>query len=105
MKTYFNPVENNIKRLRLDIFSALERGNYKDYKKAVHAHATECVKHFDEAMEASKNMGKYTVPLFSTRGIKMAKIWFLNLFRRKSADEKLLQKLSIDRRLREKFNM
>lgn len=70
-------------------------GNYKEYKETSKQFATIAVKDFKAAKEAPCPSIK-NVPLFSKVGLKMAKVWFLNLFRIKTPDEKLLKKMIED---------
>ncbi len=73
------------------IFSAA-MGDYKGFKTATKEYAAEAVNNFELLQQLQKP--RISVPLFSKTGMHLAKIWFLNLFRKKTPAEKLLKKMS-----------
>ena len=86
------PILDNLTKLRYDQAISLMTGDYKGFKQASKDFASIAVKDFELAKQVKGPVVK-NVPLFSRTGFKMAKVWFLNLFRIKTTDEKELAKL------------
>ena len=82
------------------VYSAFT-GDYKTFKKAAKEYAKLAVNNFDAAKELKSSM-QVKVPLFSPYGLRMMKVWFLNKFRIKTPEEKMLKKLAKNYNL-EKF--
>lgn len=89
---------NQLKQLRNEVFYSVLSGNYKEYKKAT----KECAKYTLENLDLARATGspRMTAPLFSRVGLNIVKIWFLNLFRIKSPEEKALKKLQKEQSIR-----
>lgn len=69
-------------------------GDYKAYKQSAKDFAKIAVENPLEFRALQQTPApKVTVPLFSSMGFKMLKIWFLEKFRIKSPEEKLLKKM------------
>ncbi len=86
-----DPIKQKVTQLRNEVvYSALE-GNYKKYKTALKENAKYTVANYD----AIKGMAgpQIKVPLFSKYGLKMLKVMFLNFFRVKTPEEKLLKEI------------
>ena len=90
-------VQSNLRGLQIDMYSAVLRGNHKDFVKAKTQYSDIAVDNFD-ALKSMKPIGKINVNLFSKEGFKMAKIAFLELFRKRTPNEKLLEKMAADNR-------
>lgn len=93
-----NPKVNQLTQLRNNVFYSVIEGNYKKYKTA----AKECAKYTFENYELAKETKapQIKAPLFSKIGLNMMKIWFLNLFRKKTLEEKALRKMHKEESLR-----
>ncbi len=94
-----SPVAKRITKLKSDmVFSAIS-GDYKVFKQSIKEHAKLAVDNF----ELSKNISgpSVKVPLFSKAGLRMAKVWFLNLLRIKTPEEKLLKKMAKQEKLKQ----
>ncbi len=87
-----NPKISQLTQLRNNVFYSAVEGNYKKYKTA----AKECAKYTLENYELAKETKapQIKAPLFSKVGLNMMKIWFLNLFRKKTPEEKALKKIA-----------
>ena len=79
------------------VFSVLT-GDYKGFKKASVEYAKLAVDNFDEVTKIPKMNVK--VPLFSKINLKVAKVWFLDLFRKRTPEEKTFIKMCNDYKLR-----
>ena len=91
----------HLTRLRNDVTVSMLSGRYKEYKKAAKAYATEAIKDFELVKQLPKN--KINIPIFSKIGLKTLKIWFLDMFRIKSKEEKILKNLAEDEMIRQKY--
>ena len=89
-------------KLRTTTMLAAATGNYKEFKESTKAFAKIAVEDLDAMKELPAQ--KITVPLFSKAGLNMAKVWFLNKFRIKTPEEKLVKKWSNERTLENKIN-
>lgn len=87
-----SPLEKKIYQLKSNVVYAAAEGNYKKFKSATKEHAKFAVDHFD--LNKKVPGPEVKVPLFSKVGFRMAKVWFLNLFRKKSPEEKKFQQLA-----------
>ena len=96
-----SPVANRIAKLKSDMVFSAAAGNYKVFKHAIKEHAKLAVDNF----ELSKNLSTPSVkaPLFSKTGLRIAKVWFLNMFRIKTPEEKLLKKMAKQEKLKQKI--
>lgn len=74
---------------RNECFLAAAEGNYKKYKDACKNSAKLTLENYEVASRISTP--KLTVPLFSSVGLNMLKVMILNLFRRKTPEEKQLK--------------
>ena len=94
-----SPVAKRIAKLKSDMVFSAAAGNYKIFKNAMKEHAKLAVDNF----ELSKNISAPSVkaPLFSKAGLRMAKVWFLNMFRIKTSEEKLLKKMAKQEKLKQ----
>ncbi len=90
---------NKISQLRTELMYSAAMGNYKGFKKANIEYAKMAVDNFELAKQAQSPNIK--APLFSKVGMRMAKVWFLNLFRIKSPEEKQLKTLAKQERLKQ----
>jgi len=99
MKVSMNNVSTVVKNtallsdLKSKMLVSTVLGDYRGYKTASKEFASIAVKDFQAAKNAPSPSVK-NVPLFSKVGLKMAKVWFLNLFRIKTPEEKLLRKMA-----------
>lgn len=93
-----SPVAKRIAQLKSDTAFSAVTGDYKGFKHAIKEYAKLAVDNF----ELSKNISSPSVkaPLFSKAGLRMAKVWFLNLFRIKTPEEKLLKKMAKQEKLK-----
>lgn len=91
----------SITALRNNMVMQAALGNYKHFKEASKKYASAAVKDF----EAVKNTPAPSIkaPLFSEIGFNMFKVWFLNLFRIKTPDEKLLKKMAKEELIKQKY--
>ena len=89
------PIINKLNQLKSDITYNVLLGNYKDYKKSLKEYSKLAVDNF-EYVTKTKSPTIKNAPLFSKIGFNIMKIWFLNLFRKKSPEEKLLKKMSLE---------
>lgn len=94
-----SPVAKRLTQLKSEMVISSVTGNYKAFKSAIKEHAKLAVDNF----ELSKNLASPSVkaPLFSKIGLKMAKVWVLNLLRIKTPEEKLLKKMAKQERLKQ----
>lgn len=94
-----SPVAKRIAQLKSDMVFSAALGNYKVFKQAIKEHAKLAVDNF----ELSKNISGPSVkaPLFSKAGLRMAKVWILNMFRIKTPEEKLLKKMAKQEKLKQ----
>jgi hypothetical protein len=83
------------------IYSAA-KGNYKEFKQASKEYASLAVKNFGLLSQVKAPSIK--VPLFSTIGWNLFKVYLLNKFRIKTPDEKLLKKLGQEQEIKNKLN-
>lgn len=97
-----SPVIKQLSSLRKDQFYSVAMGDYKGFKKATIEFAKIAVKNFDESLQIKSPQLK--VPLFSSVGLKMAKVWLLNKFRIKTPEEKTLKKLAKEYKLKKQIS-
>ena len=88
-----NAHQKTIYKLKNDMMKGIVLGDYKQYKNARKAYASEAVKHFSE-LKGMPNQGIMNVPLFSKVGLNMLYIMLRDKFRIKSYDERQLAKMS-----------
>lgn len=93
---------NRLQQLKTETIWSTVTGDYKGFKKAAKEFAKEAIQDF-EAAKAAKVPYIQNVPLFSKTGLKMAKVWFLNKFRIKTPEEKMLKKMMKEDALKEKM--
>ena len=86
------PIMRQLTSLKTDLVFSAATGDYKGYQKAAIEYAKLAVDHFDEAVKAPSPQMK--APLFSSYGLKMAKVWFMDKFRNKTPAEKAFLKLA-----------
>ena len=93
-----NPAAEKLTRLRNRVVYSVVEGSFKKYKTA----AKECAKYTLENYELAKKTKspQLKAPIFSEVGLNMMKIWFLNLFRKKSPEEKALRKMQKEEKAR-----
>lgn len=93
-----SPVAKRMAQLKAEIAFSAAAGDYKNFKTAMKEHAKLTVNNF----ELSKYIAgpKIKAPLFTKTGWQMAKVWFLNLFRIKTPEEKLLKKMAKQEKLK-----
>ena len=96
---------NELKRLRSYSMLCTLCGDYKGYKTAQRDFAKLAVKNPELLNRLAGDMIKIKVPLFSIMSLKFLKVWFLNLFRRKSLKEKELLKIVTKERLAKQHNI
>ena len=89
-------------QLRYDQVISGLAGDYKGFRNATKEFASIAVKDFETAKQV-KGPIVQSIPLFSKAGMKMAKVWFLNLFRIKTPEEKTLAQLYEKYLLEKKF--
>lgn len=80
------------------VFSAL-KGDYKGFKKASVEYAKLGIDNFEEVTKIPKINVK--VSPFSKINLNVAKIWFLDLFRKRTPEEKTFFKMCKDYKLRQ----
>lgn len=85
-----NPIVNKLSQLATEKSLAAINGNYKEFKTASKAYAKVAADHLDLLPQVG-GLGVVNVPMFTKIGMKMAKVWFLNLFRKKTPEEKILR--------------
>lgn len=96
-----SPIIERLASLKNDqVYSAFS-GDYKGFKTAAKEYAKLAVNNFDYALKAKAMEVK--VPLFSSYGLKMAKVWFLNKFRIKTPEEKAFKKLAKEYKMKKDF--
>ena len=100
--TATKPIARKIAQLKSDIVYSAVSGNYKDFKTASKEHAKLAVSNYGIAKSIPAPSIK--VPLFSKSGLKMAKVCFLNLFRIKTPEEKLLRQMQKQEKIANEFN-
>lgn len=93
-----SPVAKKLAQLKSDLVFSAATGNYKGFKNAMKAHAKLAVDNFE--LSKSVKAPEIKAPLFSKTGIKMAKVWFLNLFRIKTPEEKALKQMAKQEKLK-----
>lgn len=96
------PIMQQLSLLKTDVVFSVVKGDFKGYKKASIDYAKLAVNHFDDAVKA--NSPQIKVPLFSSYGLKMAKIWFLNKLRIKTPEEKAFKKLAKEYKMKQEFS-
>ncbi len=94
-----SPVAKRIVQLKSDMAFSAAVGNYKVFKQAIKEHAKLAVDNFELAKTIPSPSIK--APLFSKTGLRMAKVWFLNLLRIKTPEEKLLKKMAKQEKLKQ----
>ncbi len=94
-----SPVAKRIAQLKAEIVFSAATGDYKVFKTAMKEHAKLAVDNFELSKYVSAP--KVKAPLFSKTGLKLAKVWFLNLFRIKTPEEKLLKKMAKQEKLKQ----
>ena len=87
-----NPIMQQAQNLRTSMMYSFMTGNYKEYREASKEYAKIGVKHFDELCTLPKN--NVSVSLFSKVGMRMLKVYILNLFSKKTPEEKEFAKLA-----------
>lgn len=92
---------DKLTQMRNEINLSVLMGDYKNYKRAIKDYATFAVEN-KELLPYVQGQ-HISVSLFSKVGRSMLKIWFLNLFRRKSAAEKELKKYAKEIKLKNKY--
>lgn len=92
-------VAKRLTKLKSDITLSVLSGNYKDFKTAMKEHAKLAVDNFE--LSKAIKQPSISVPLFSKAGLRMAKVWVLNLFRIKTPEEKLLKKMCKQEQLKQ----
>ena len=93
-----SPVTKRLIQLKSDLVFSAATGNYKGFKNAVKEHAKLAVDNFE--LSKSIKAPEIKAPLFSKTGIRMAKVWFLNLFRVKTPEEKALKQMAKQEKLK-----
>lgn len=96
-----NPAIQHLTALRNEQLMSSVTGNYKNFKQASKDFASLAVKNFEIVQKLP--MPKVTVPLFSKMGMNMAKVWFLNLFRKKTPAEKEFKRLAQEDFIRRQY--
>ena len=86
---------NKLSQLKSNISYNVVLGNYEGYKNSLYEYSRFAVDNFEYVSKA-KAPKIQKVPLFSKIGFNILKIGFLNLFRKKSPEEKLLKKMSLE---------
>lgn len=92
-----------LKDLRYKQIMSAALGDFKSYKIATKEYASEAVKNFELLKEMQGP--KLSAPLFSKTGLRLAKIWFLNIFRKKTPAEKLLKQMAEEEKIRSRMIM
>ena len=77
-------------------------GDYKSFKSARKEYAKLAVQDLDAIKQLPRP--NVNVPLFSRYGMRMMKIWFCELFRIKTPEEKLLNKMGKELKAKQKIN-
>ena len=83
-----SPAAKRLVALQDESFLCVITGDFKGFKSAQRKYAAEALKHKDVLGDLPKV--KKDVPLLSKWGLNFMKVWFLNLFRRLSPEEKEL---------------
>ena len=96
-----SPIVERLTSLKNEQVYSAFIGDYKGFKKAAKEYAKLAVTNFDEARKAKAMEVK--VPLFSSYGLKMTKVWFLNKFRIKTPEEKAFKKLAKEYKMKKDF--
>ncbi len=101
-KVSLNPmITESIVKMKNDIIFSAGLGKYKDYKNARKVYASFAVDNF----ELCKNTPASSISskLFSKVGFNMFKVWFLDLFRPKTKDEKKLKQLALEEKIKQQM--
>ena len=77
-------------------------GDYQGFKKASVEYAKLAVDNFDEVVKMDKPSAK--ISLFSKPGFNILKVWFLNLFRKKTPEEKAFKKMFEEYKAKSNFD-
>ncbi len=96
------PVMRQLSSLKIDQIYSVAKGDYKGFKKASVEYAKLALNNFDDALKVKSP--QFKVPLFSSAGLKMAKIWFLNKLRTKTPEEKALKKMAKEYKLKKQIS-
>ncbi|MCQ2738616.1 MAG: hypothetical protein MJ237_00145 [bacterium] len=95
-------IENQLRELNYNKTYAVIMGNFKEYTAASKEYAKLAVRNYDIAKNT--NSPSVTAPIFTKMGLRMFKIWFLNLFRIKSPEERLLRQMGNAERAKNMLN-
>lgn len=98
-----SPVAKRLAAIRDKAFLFIITGDYKGFKAGQNEYAKLAVKNKEAIKELPRS--KKSVPMFSREGLNFMKIWFLNLFRRKSPEEKELIAWAGKERLAQRYNI
>lgn len=93
-----SPVAKKLAQLKSDLVFSAATGNYKRFKTAAKEHAKLAVDNFE--LSKSVRAPQIKASLFSKTGMKIFKVWFLNLFRIKTPEEKLLKQMGRQEKLK-----
>lgn len=102
-KVSLNPmIRESVIKMKNDVVYSALTGKYKNYKNARKTYAKFAVDNF----ELCKNIPSpnASVPIFSKIGFNMLKIWFLDLFRPKTKDEKKLKQMAFEEKVKQQIN-
>lgn len=87
-----SPITQKLSQLKTNRTISLLQGDYKSYRHNKIAFAKVAINNLQAAKQAN-GMTVNNIPLFSKTGLKILKIWFLELFRIKTPEEKTLKKM------------
>lgn len=93
---------NRVRVLRNSMFFEAMAGNYKGFKAAKKEYASLAVQDYETIRKLESP--KISVPLFSQFGINMIYTRIMELFRCKTSDEKLLEKMWQNEKIAQKIN-
>ena len=77
------------------------KGNYKNFRQSSIEYAKEALDNYDITQKLPKQP-RISVPIFSKTGMKLLKVWILNMFRVKTPAEKELHNIAEQAKLEEK---
>ena len=103
---FSNTAKQSMRRLidlRENMVMSAATGRYKEYKKSSIEYAGIAVNNYD-LLKYLPKPSSVKVPLFSKSGLRMAKVWFLDMFRVKTPEEKLLKKMGTSAKLEQEAN-
>ena len=92
---------DKLQELRTNLYASVFMGDFKTYKSSVKAYSKLAADNFELTKELSEVRAE--IPLFSKVGLNMLKIMVLNMFRKKSPEEKLLQTRYMQDKARDLF--